>query len=98
MSTVWIGFLALVVLAMPSAMWGQVQPTLIGILEDNPGHYSGDPHYRDVRVVFRRDGTGWVAFSSNCPDERCLKNIATKFPAQVNWTVSYDGKQDTAVL
>jgi hypothetical protein len=93
MGVYWIGLLAVVVSVMPSAALGQAQPILIGILEDNPGHYSGDPHYRDVRVVFRRDGTGWGAFPSNCPDQRCLKNISTKFPAQVNWTVSFDGRQ-----
>jgi hypothetical protein len=93
MGTDWIKVLAGIALSMPSGVLGQKQPSLIGILEDNPGHYSGDPHYRDVRVVFRRDGTGWVAFPSNCSDQSCLKSIATKFPAQVNWTVSFDGKQ-----
>jgi hypothetical protein len=72
---------------------GQMQPTLVGILEDNPGHYAGNPHYRDVRVVFRREGTEWFAFPSNCPEQSCLKTIAAKFPAQVNWTVSFNGKQ-----
>jgi hypothetical protein len=85
-------FVALV-FALPPGASGQVQPTLVGILEDNPGHYAGNPHYRDVRVVFRKVGTRWFAFPNNCPDQDCLKAIAAKFPAQVNWTVSFDGKQ-----
>ena len=72
---------------------GQVPPTLVGILEDNPGLYAGYPHYRDVRVVFRREGTGWFALPNNCPDQRCLKNIVAKFPAKVRWTIAFDGKQ-----
>jgi len=71
---------------------GQVKSILVGILEDNPGHYSGDSHYRDVRVVFRHDKTGWTAFPSDCPDQACLKSIAAQFPPQVKWTVAFDGK------
>jgi hypothetical protein len=70
----------------------QAGVTVIGILEDNPGHYAGDPHYRDVRVVFRRETTGWVAFPSNCPDESCLRRIAAEFPAQGRWTISLEGQ------
>jgi hypothetical protein len=81
------------VFAVASGASGQVQPTLVGILEDNPEHYAGNPHYRDVRVVFRREGNEWFAFPSNCPDQRCLKNIAAKFPAQVKWTVAFNGRQ-----
>ena len=80
-------------LSSPFGAWGQVQPVLVGILEDNPGHYVGEPHYRDVRVVFRKEGTAWVAFPNNCPDQNCLKAIAAKYPAQMNWTVSFDGKE-----
>lgn len=79
--------------AMPSGASGQAQSTLVGILEDNPGHYAGNPHYRDVRVVFRKEGAEWFAFPSNCPDQSCLKSIAAKFPAQVNWTVTFNGKR-----
>jgi hypothetical protein len=88
-----VAFLIALVSAMPFAASGQVQPTLVGILEDNPGHYAGNPHYRDVRVIFRKEKAGWVAFPSNCPEQSCLKAVAAKFPAQVNWTVSFDGKQ-----
>src|SRR5664279_903163 len=88
-----VAFLAAFAFALPPGVSGQAEPTLVGILEDNPGHYAGNPHYRDVRVAFRKDGTRWFAFPNNCPDQDCLKTIAAKFPAQVNWTVSFDGKQ-----
>jgi hypothetical protein len=88
-----VAILAAFAVAMASGELGQVQPALVGILEDNPGHYAGNPHYRDVRVVFRKEGARWFAFPSNCPDQDCLKSIAAEFPAQVVWTVSFNGKQ-----
>jgi hypothetical protein len=93
-----ITFFAALVSALSFAASGQMQPRLLGILEDNPGHYAGNLHYRDVRVVFRKEGTRWFAFPSNCPDQDCLKTIAAKFPAQVNWTISFDGKQVGQVI
>jgi hypothetical protein len=88
-----VASLAALVFALAPGTSGQIKPTLVGILEDNPGHYAGNPHYRDVRVVFRKEGAGWFAFPSKCPDQDCLKTIAVKFPSQVNWTISFDGKQ-----
>ena len=81
------------VLARCEMASGQVSSTLIGVLEDNPGHYSGDPHYRDVRTVFRSDGTHWIAFPSNCPNQGCLKSIAARFPNRVDWTVTFRGRE-----
>ena len=98
MATTLAAFVCVWVPASPSVAWGQVQPRLVGILEDNPGHYSGDQHYRDIRVVFRKEGAAWFAFPSDCPDQNCLKTIAAKFPEQVNWTVSFDGKQAGRVV
>ncbi len=85
-------------IVLTSTASGQAQPRLVGILEDNPGHYAGDPHYRDVRVVFRKEEAGWLAFPSNCPDQHCLRTIAARFPAQVNWIVSFDGKEIGQVI
>jgi hypothetical protein len=48
----------------------QEQPTLLGVLEDTPGHHFGDPHYRSVRVVFRKQGEDWKAFPSNGRNQR----------------------------
>ena len=68
------------------------QDILLGVLEDNPGHYSGDPNFRTVRVVFKKDGLDWRPFHSDCPDQDCLKTVASKYPREVDWTVSFDGK------
>jgi hypothetical protein len=38
-----VAILAPLVFAVASGASGQVQPTLVGILEDNPGHYAGNP-------------------------------------------------------
>jgi len=93
-----IALLFATALARCGAASGQVRFPLVGILEDNPGHYAGDPHYRDVRVVFRRDKTGWVAFPSNCPNQSCLKTIAAQFPPRANWTVTFGGREVGHVL
>jgi hypothetical protein len=85
-------------LAACQLAFGQVQPTLVGILEDNPGHYSGDPHYRDVRVVFRHDQAGWAGFPSDCTDQNCLKSIAMQFPPEVDWTITFSGQEVGHVL
>ncbi len=81
---------ALIIIATIS--FGQAPPVMIGVLEDTPGQSANDPHYRDVRVVFYRNGQAWKAFPSDCPDEACLKTIAAKYPRQVDWTVTLDGR------
>jgi hypothetical protein len=40
----------------------QEEKIILGVLEDTPGHYSGDPNYRSVRVVFYKDDAAWKAF------------------------------------
>ena len=85
--------LVTITLALSRAALPQTQPILLGILEDNPGRYADAPHYRDVRVVFRRTSDRWEAFPSNCSDQDCLKSIAARFPAEVNWTIAFDGRR-----
>jgi hypothetical protein len=82
----------------PPAAMVKAQSTLVGILEDNPGHYSGDPHYRDVRAAFQHDKSGWMALPNNCPNQSCLTSITTQFPAQVNWTIAFSGRELGHVL
>ena len=72
---------------------GQTQPVLIGVLEDNPGHFAGEPHYPAVRAAFYQEGERWKAFPSDCSDQDCLKTIAGKYPRQVNWTIAFDGRE-----
>ena len=80
------------VLGLTALAAAQTQPVLLGVLEDTPGHSVGDPHYRDVRVVFHRAAKRWEAFPSSCPDEVCLQSVTSKFPAEVHWTIAFDGR------
>jgi hypothetical protein len=82
----------LVLLALADVWCGitqaQEQATILAVVEDTPGHYSGDPHYRSVRVVFRKEAREWQAFPSACLGQEC----AAKYPSGVNWTVAFDGR------
>jgi hypothetical protein len=79
-------------LGCSSAAWAQEQPVILGILEDTPGHYSGDPHYRSVRVVFRKESGEWRAFPHDCSDQKCLGSVTAQFPPVMNWTIAFDGR------
>jgi hypothetical protein len=68
------------------------QSAILGVLEDVPGVYFGEPNFRSVRIVFQKDSGNWHAFHNNCPDQNCLKTIASEFPPEVTWTVTYDGR------
>ena len=66
-------------------------PTL-GVLEDVPGVFFGEPNVRRVRIVFQKNGRDWSAFRSDCPDQACLKAIPSEFPHIVTWNVGFDGR------
>jgi penicillin amidase len=68
------------------------QHIVLGVLEDVPGSYAGEPNSRMVRVVFEKNGTEWKAFPSQCPDEACLKTASSKYPGEVTWTIAFDGR------
>jgi len=82
-------FLVVILCSVASA---QDSSAILGVLEDNPGHSAGDPHYRSVRVVFYKQREKWEAFPSNCPNQECLKSILAKYPKDMAWTVAFDGK------
>lgn len=87
-------FLALIILTTCCCFTQTEGPTVIlGIVEDSPGHYSEDPNYSTVRVVFYRQGKTWNAFPSYCPDQKCLGYIASKYPLEVDWTIAFDGRE-----
>jgi hypothetical protein len=65
---------------------------ILGILEENKGHYYGDPNYRTVRAVFQKEGNEWLSFRNDCEDKTCLKAITSGYPHEVNWTIAFDGK------
>jgi hypothetical protein len=73
---------------------GAIQPqrVVLGVLEDVPGSYAGEPNSRRVRVLFQKDGDRWEAFPSECPDEACLKSVSSKYPGEITWTIAFDGR------
>jgi len=84
-------------LLVPATLIGSVlnvfgQQILLGVLEDNPGHYAGEPNFRTVRLVFEKKGDDWQPFSSDCRDQACLKTITSTYPSEVTWTITFDGK------
>jgi hypothetical protein len=67
------------------------QETILGVLEDNPGHYAGDPNFRSVRTVFAKNGNEWHPLADDCPDQKCLISVTARYPRELTWTVSFDG-------
>src|SRR5690349_8704770 len=83
----------LIVLALVATARSVVgQTSILGVLEDVPGSYVGEPNVRRVRVVFQKKGNEWIAFRSDCPDQKCLKTITSKFPLAVTWNIGFDGR------
>jgi hypothetical protein len=68
------------------------QSTILGILEDVPGVYAGEPNFRGVRVVFQKNGIDWQAFPSTCPDQDCLRTLPAHYPQEVIWTIAFHGR------
>jgi len=64
----------------------------LGVLEDLPGHYAGQSHFRAVRIVFHQEGREWRAYPSDCRDPQCVRTISTKYPKFLKWTVGLSGR------
>jgi hypothetical protein len=88
----WIPFASVLIAAIVSVQRAPAQNIILGVLEENRGHYAGDSNYRDVRVVFEKNGNGWQPFPSNCPDRNCLKTVTSSYPPEVAWTIAFDGR------
>jgi hypothetical protein len=77
---------------LASAVESFGQSVVLGVLEDHPGHYVGELNYRPMRVVFRKSGLDWQPFLSDCPNQDCLKKITVDYPAEMTWTIAFDGR------
>lgn len=66
---------------------------ILGVLEDFPGNGDGEGAYRSVRIAFKKVGAEWQAYPSDCPDQACLKNGVAQYPAEMTWTLAFDGKR-----
>jgi hypothetical protein len=86
-----VRFLLLTAIVIPCVQLS-AQDVILGILEENHGHYVGEPNYRTVRVVFEKKAYEWRAFPSDCIDQACLKSVTATYPHQVKWTIAFDGK------
>ena len=64
----------------------------LGMLEEIPGHYVGQSASRGVRVLFRKDGSGWRPFPSDCADQACLRSITSMYPQTVEWNIGFSGR------
>lgn len=82
-------FVITVVLGYCAAASSQETVPILGVLEDTPGHYAGDPHYHSVRVVFTKRASDWIPYPVDCLNPECQKT----YPKQVNWAVSFDGQR-----
>ncbi len=65
---------------------------VLGVLEDLPGHYSGEPNFRAIRVLFQKVGEGWRVFPTEAKDQQSLKSLTKSYPGEINWTIAFDGK------
>ena len=63
----------------------------LGVLEDNPGHYAGEPNFWAVRALFEKEGPDWKAFPTDCGTQDCLK-ITSSYPSEMTWTIAFHGK------
>lgn len=82
----------LISLALNTAVKAGGQNLVLGVLEDVPGVYAGEPNSRHVRVLFQKAEKGWHAFPSKCHDQACLRTLSSQYPREVVWTVGFDGK------
>ena len=85
-------FRVLLLVLISGAARGSAQNLDLGVLEDVPGAYAGQPNQHSVRVLFQKNGSDWEAFPNNCPDQGCLKTISSKYPREVTWTIVLDGR------
>lgn len=69
------------------------QGPFLGVLEEVPGVYAGEPSHRAVRVIFEKNRNAWKALPSECPDQKCLSSIASSYPREVKWVVTFDGRK-----
>jgi hypothetical protein len=71
------------------------QSTILGVLEDVPPVYSGDVDKPAIRVLFRFADRRWIPYPSDCTNEDCLRAIVSKYPTNLQWSISFHGREIT---
>src|SRR5690348_5594558 len=79
-------------ISFPMVVNSSESTIILGVLEDNPGYYAGQPNFFAVRAVFQKIAGSWKAFPSDCRDQSCLTTITSNYPQEVTWTVAFDGR------
>src|ERR1700733_1127830 len=70
---------------------------ILGVLEDIPGEYAGEPDFRAVRAIFKKVGDDWQAFPTKTKSYRDLETLPTSYPKEMTWTIAFDGRNLGAV-
>jgi hypothetical protein len=69
-------------------------PTFVGVIEDvEPGNLSPAMSSVHVRIAFQKLGSEWIPMKSAFDTLDALAQADRFYPASVNWTVVFDGKQ-----
>jgi len=71
----------------------QPNPLVLGVLEDHPGRYVGEPNFRVVRAVFYKHSNEWLSYPTSCKEKDCLKSLTSAYPQEVHWTIAFDGQE-----
>lgn len=88
-----IGVILIFLALSSSVAQAAEQNVILGVLEDVPGVYAGEPNSYRVRVLFQKNGENWQAFPSKCSDQSCLKIVSEQYPSKVAWTIAFDGRK-----
>ncbi len=89
----WVCFFSVFIAVFISIHVASAQDIVVGALEDNLGHYAGDPNFRAVRVIFKWQKAEWVPFPNDCRNRTCLKTATSRYPKEISWTIAFDGKK-----
>jgi hypothetical protein len=69
-------------------------PIFIGVIEDvEPGNLSPAMSSAHVRIAFHKQDSAWTPMKSDFYSPDSLAQADTYYPATVNWTVVFEGKQ-----
>ncbi|MGB6130609.1 MAG: hypothetical protein WBG54_02430 [Acidobacteriaceae bacterium] len=82
------------IMLLPGAVSQTAEPrpghgVILGVLEDLPGNYAGQPNFRAVRVMFEWRNGHWSAFPNDARDPADLRSFTRFYPKQVTWTVAF---------
>jgi hypothetical protein len=63
-----------------------------GGLKEVPAVYTGEASHYGIRVLFRRDSSGWQPLPNDCSSVECLASTTSKYPSRSQWRISLGGR------